>query len=291
MAKDIAIALKPFDKTILDALSTHIAILNKEGIILETNSAWRKFGESNDIKGSCDSKGINYLSICEMAAGRDTEFSKEAAQGIRAVLSSKIDEFTLEYPCHSPTEKRWFYMRVTRVRTKGPFKVVVGHENITPLKLAEEKLREHELELELKSKTLEESNIALKVLLQQREKDKVELEEHVASNIRQVVLHYVEKMKNTRLNKHQAAYMGIIESHLIDVTSPLIHKISSRHLQLTPSEIQVAVLVKEGKATKDISKILNISTNAVDFHRKNIRKKLGITNTQTNLHTFLRSIS
>ena len=85
--------------------------------------------------------------------------------------------------------------------------------------------------------------------------------------------------------------MLIVESSLNEIVSPFLHKLSSKYLGLTPREIQVAGLVKEGKTTKEIAEFLNISTNAVDFHRKRVRDKLGLRNRKANLRTHLLSLS
>ena len=219
------------------------------------------------------------------------EFSHRAADGIRTVIKGHTDEFTMEYPCHSPTMRMWFYMRVTRVKGREPFFLVISHENITPLKLAEDKIKKREEELRLKSQNLEELNSALKVLLQQRDKDRHEVEERIIANVNQMVVVYLEKLKNTRLDSRQKTYMDIIETHLNDIISPFLQTVTAMHLRLTPQEIQVATFVKEGKTTKEIADLLSITTNAIDFHRKNIRKKFGLNHKKTNLRSFLLSLS
>lgn len=279
-----------FDKTILNALSAHIAILDKTGVILETNQAWNEFAAANDSNIPPDMIGVNYLGVCDTSSGKDSEYSAEAAHGIRGVIDRTIHEFTMEYPCHSPVQQMWFYMRVTRIQKKGPLCVVVSHENITPLKIAEETIRKKEAELEVKTQNLEETNTALKVLLKQREMDKEELEEKVVANVDQLVMTYVEKIKLTRLDERQKTYLHILESHLNDIVSPFLHKASTLNRRLTPQEIQVASLVKAGRTTKEIADILNISSNAVDFHRKHIRRKFGLRNQRINLQSFLMSL-
>ncbi|MDO9112007.1 MAG: LuxR C-terminal-related transcriptional regulator, partial [Desulfatirhabdiaceae bacterium] len=271
-------------------LSAQIAILNKRGIILETNRAWREFGMENDFPGDVGAQGLNYLAVCDQASGKGAAIANRAAQGIRSVMTGKTGEFTMEYLCDTPTQNMWFYMRVTRSDGVEPHFVVICHENVTPLKLAEEMIRKRERELALKTRNLEEVNTALRVLVEQREKDKRELEERVVSNVRQLVTRYIDKMKETHLNEHQRTLLGIIESHLKDVISPFLQKASALNIQLTPGEIHVATLVREGLTTKEIAGTLYISAHAVDFHRKNIRSKLGLNRKKSNLRSYLISL-
>ena len=131
-----------FSHATFDALSAHIAILDENGIILSVNLAWRNFMEANTPKGIpiTISEGSNYLAICETSEGQYADEASEMIAGISSVIKGEKNEFSLEYPCHSPTEKRWFNARVTRFPQKGDLRIVVAHENITQRKLAEEKI-------------------------------------------------------------------------------------------------------------------------------------------------------
>ena len=157
--------------------------------------------------------------------------------------------------------------------------------------MAEEALKRREKALELKSQSLEEANTALKVLLRHREEDKATLEDQVLINIRKLVLPYIENLKHLQLNPKQMSQLKIIEDNLREIVSPFLRRLTSSYLDLTPREIEVANLVKEGKTTKEITDILNISATAVDFHRKNLRAKFGIKSEKTNLMAFLSSLS
>ncbi len=156
---------------------------------------------------------------------------------------------------------------------------------------AEEALRKREKALELKSQSLEETNTTLKVLLQRRDEDRAALEEQVLTNVRKLVLPYVESLKHLNLNDRQLALVRSIEDNLRKIVSPFLRNLTSNYLDLTPREIQVANLIKEGKTTKEITEILHISATAVDFHRKNLRNKFGIKNKKTNLMAFLSQLS
>jgi signal transduction histidine kinase len=120
-----------------DALPTQLAILADDGTILYTNRAWRTFGEANDIDGNADTVGINYLGVCDASRGDD---STEAADGIRSVLRGDVGTFSFEYPCHTPTEKRWFSMRAKWFEYEDEDYVLVLHFDITDRKLAERRV-------------------------------------------------------------------------------------------------------------------------------------------------------
>ncbi len=163
--------------------------------------------------------------------------------------------------------------------------------DISERKLAEEALKKREQELEIQSQNLEEANTALKVLLKHREEDKITLEEQILANVNKLVFPNLEVLKALHLNETQLAHVRIIEQHLHDIVSPFLRNLSSSYLNLTPREIQIASLVKDGKTTKEITDLLNISATAVDFHRKNLRSKFGIKNKRTNLRSYLTTLS
>jgi DNA-binding CsgD family transcriptional regulator len=163
-------------------------------------------------------------------------------------------------------------------------------QEIEERKQAEQNLKKRETELEIQAAELEEVNSALRVLLKRRDEDKTEFEEKTLSNVKELVLPYLERLKRSGLDAKQTAYANILESNLNDIVSPFIHKLSSKYIGLTPTEIQIANLVKEGKTTKEIAEILNSSIRTVEFHRKNIRKKIGIVNRKANLRSHLLSM-
>jgi len=278
-----------FQDAILDSLSAHIAILDESGVIVKTNPAWMAFASSNQLRMRPDTLNINYLALCDCARGEASEKAHEAGAGIRSVIAGETDEFVMEYPCHSPSVKLWFNMKVTRFQKDGHVYAVVSHENITALKLTEEALRRREAELEAKSNYLADANTALKVLLKQREEDKAEVEEQFLTNIKKSVLPYLELLQKSHLTQKQEELLQTIYLHLKEIVSPFIRKISSQHLGLTPTELQVASLIRDGKTSKEIAEVYNVSVSAIEFHRHQIRKKLGITHNKANLRSHLLS--
>jgi PAS domain S-box-containing protein len=163
-------------------------------------------------------------------------------------------------------------------------------QEIEARKQIEQKLRKREAELKIQASELEELNTALRVLLKRREEDKVDVEEKTLSNVKELVLPYIERLRRSGLDDKQTTYVGILESNLNDIVSPLSRRLSSKYLRLTPTEIQIANLVKKGKTTKEIAEILHSSARTVEFHRNNIRKKIGIKNSKANLRSHLLSM-
>ena len=280
-----------FAHAVLNSLSAHIAILDQGGVIIQTNQAWQEFAMENNLRIRPSSIGVNYLDLCDSVQGECAGGARAAAKGIREVISGKEKEFVIDYPMKYENNQRWYYMRVTRLPGSSPIRVVVSHEDITDLKLAEETLKKRELQLEVQKKYLEETNTTLRVLLKKREEDKRMAEESVLSNIKDLVIVYLEKLKQTKMDPLQKQYVEIIEFHLSEIVSPFLHNLRSRYIHLTPREIQVASLIKDGKTTKEIAEILKGSPNVINFHRKNIRKKLGLTNKKANLQSFLYSMT
>ncbi len=123
-------------ETGIDALSTEVGVLDADGQIVYTNEAWRQFTASNAPEGMPPDEvvGVNYLEVTEAA---DDEHAQQAAAGLRELFACERDEFSLEYPCHSPDEKRWFTMRAAAFRHEGDRYALVTHDDITDRVLAE----------------------------------------------------------------------------------------------------------------------------------------------------------
>ena len=105
-----------------------------------------------------------------------------------------------------------------------------------------------------------------------------------------LMLPCLEKLSRSRLSQQQKTYVELLKSHIQKITSPLIRQLSSKHLGLTPTEIRVASLIKNGKTTKEISELLYLSEHTVIFHRDNIRSKLGLKGKKINLQSYLQSL-
>ena len=174
--------------------------------------------------------------------------------------------------------------------------------DVTERKRTEEALKKthDELEQRVEKRTeelrnqrnhLEELNIALKVLLRKREADKQIIQEQILSNVKKLVMPYIEKLKASKMNESQSTFLEVIESNLTEIITPFSTILSSEKFGLTPAELRIADLIKQGKGTKEIAEIINLSPKTVGRHRESIRKKLGIKNRKINLQSRLNSLA
>ncbi|MEE4241994.1 MAG: CBS domain-containing protein [Desulfopila sp.] len=141
--------------------------------------------------------------------------------------------------------------------------------------------------LQKRSEELEETNAALRVLLKQRELDKEEIHQIFQQNVDQLVLPFFSKLQKSNTNPSQAMLIQSIENNLRQISSPFAHQMSKFFSKLTPAELQVANLIKNGHSSKEIATLLNLSDKTVYTHRRNIRRKSGIANQKINLRTIL----
>lgn len=142
--------------------------------------------------------------------------------------------------------------------------------------------------LEIKTRGLEEMNAALKVLMSGSEKDKHELTGKVLSNTEQLIQPYLTKLKTSRLDLGQQAWVSIIETNLREITSPFLKNIAA--FDFTPKELEVIQLMKAARTSKEIAQLLHVCPGAIEMHRHRIRKKLGLNKKKTNLQAYLFSL-
>jgi PAS domain S-box-containing protein len=188
-------------------------------------------------------------------------------------------------------EGRTRHMFLTVDMIPGTKKSVASFTDITEWREAEQRLKKREKELRIKSRSLEELNTTLRVLLKERDGDREELEDKVLSNVQAFVLPYMDKLRRGRLDHKTMAYVDVMESNLMDIISPFSRKISSKYRNLTVKEIQIANFIKEGKTSKEIADLMNVSKSAVDIHRYRLRNKLGLNKIKANLRSHLGTLA
>jgi PAS domain S-box-containing protein len=260
-AKNIQFAQKVMEKVVVDgSWYGELEGIRKDGTVITTLVSANLVTDAEDEP------------ICMMASFVDITDRKKAEEQLEKAneaLETRVTERTRE-----------LVMSNKRLTTE-----------IEERKQIEAALRQKEEQLQLQSLNLQETNTALKILLKQREQDKNDLEDKVLSNVKELVFPYIEKLNNSRVDAKQQTYLNILSANLHDIVSPYLKKLSSQYRNFTPMQIQIADLVKAGKSTKEISELLNISDRAIEFHRNNIRSKLGLKNKKINLRSYLMSLS
>jgi len=189
---------------------------------------------------------------------------------IEAALNIQVP-VSIEYSLNIDEKEHWFMTVISPLDEDTALWVA---RNVTDMKKTELRLAE--------------TNIAMKVLLETMEEAKKDLESRVASNFNNFILPHLQKIKDLGLRDTQRAYMDVIEKNLNNIVSPFLKDINQ--FNLTATEVSVAQYVKSGRSTKEIADILSVSKGAVDIHRYNIRKKLGINNEKTSLRLHLMSL-
>jgi|GEM_PF-2224219 len=222
-------ASEQFNQATLDALSAHVAVVDREGRIVATNAAWRKFAEENGTDFQRVSDGANYLTICDAAAERGDTDAAIVANALRDVLSGRCSAWSHEYACHSPDEPRWYICQVTLGYINQQPHAVVAHENITSVKLAQEELREAKERAVLASKS---------------KSDFLATMSHELRTPLNGILGMNELLLTTELSERQRKYVTACSSsgqllvHLINDILDL-SKIEAGKLELAPRECSV----------------------------------------------------
>lgn len=283
-AKDALAENEALYRSLFESASIGMFQTSLEGKFLRINKAYAEM--------------LGYESTEEVIATiTDTATQIHADSRNRAVLLATLER------------QDWFYAEQSYLRKDGT--IMIGNlairrvlkpdgtiaylegivEDITERKRAEEALIKSERDLRIKAQALTEANITLKVLLDTIEKDQEELKERFLTNIKEQVLPYLEKLKKRPLQDEEKAYVRMAEKNLSEIASPFVQRLTSRYLNLTRTEIQIARLVKEGKTSKEIAELLNAKKRVIEFHRENIRKKLGLKHKKESLAMSLRTFA
>ncbi|MFZ4441496.1 MAG: response regulator, partial [Syntrophales bacterium] len=194
---------------------------------------------------------------------------------LRFALSAAIEKF------NSEAERRRLQEELQRLHNDLEHRVAERTEE----------LRDTNETLTAKSRELEQTNTALHVLLRNREEELRQTEQKIVANLQKLVLPYIAELKELGLSPGQANHVEIIDTNLQQVIDPFLQNLAARFSAFTPREIQIANLIKDGKTSKEIATLVKVAPHSVEFHRNNIRKKLGLGGKKTNLHSFLLTLS
>jgi DNA-binding CsgD family transcriptional regulator len=149
-------------------------------------------------------------------------------------------------------------------------------------------LQETNRQLTLERQALQESNTALRVVLARIEQEKEEIHQDIKTNVEKILMPILQAL-GSQLPPTQKKYTEMLQTNLEEITSPFISHLYSSYHSLTPTEISICNMIRNGLRTKEIAQIRGVSTATVNRHREHIRRKLKITNSEANLATFLQS--
>ncbi|UCD86257.1 MAG: PAS domain S-box protein [Desulfobacterales bacterium] len=215
---------------------------------------------------------------------------RKSNASIKQALAGKLDRIPVRY--HKKKDGTKFPVEISASYiTLKDRKLLCGViRDITDRMRMEEELKIKQDAVKAKAKELGEANKALRVLMKQRNEEKREFEEKILSNVKELIAPYVDKLKKSGLDTKPMTYLRILESNLNDIVSPFVHQLSSKYSALTPKEIQVAQLIREGNNTREIAELLSSSKRTIECHRQSIRNKFGIKDTKANLRSYLFSM-
>lgn len=146
-------------------------------------------------------------------------------------------------------------------------------------------------ELKAKSLYLEETNTALKVLLRNMEEEKMKVQGNVLANARELLMPLVAKLRGSRPESERNSLLDALETNIVGIISPFAKNLTLGEFHLTPTELRIADLIRQGRSTKEAAELMNLSIRSVEFHRDNLRQKLGLKGKKVNLQSFLASLS
>jgi len=277
---------------IIDFLPDATLAINRKGKVIAWNRAIEEMTgvKAVDMVGKGDFEyalpfyGVRRPILIDLVVKPD----KKVERSYYSAFKKEEDHLIVETWVPALKDKRAFLWAKASPLCDSKGRIVGAIESIrdiTERKQAEEMLEKREVELEAKTNELEDLNAALRVLLKQREEDKNELEQKVLSNVKLLILPYIEKLKS-RIDLKGSSYVNVLESNLKEIISPFAQKLSVKYLNLTNREVQIANLIKEGQTTKEIAALLNVSESAVNVYRYHIRRKLSLTK-KHNLRSYL----
>lgn len=132
----------------IDSLPSHIALLDETGCIISINEAWRRFGKMNGYRDQAYGLGNNYVQVCNDAARRNAEGAGQVADGLTSILNERSRLYRAEYPCHSPTEQRWFTLQIAGFEWEKQLRVITVHQDVSDLKYTQRALEQTHQRLE-----------------------------------------------------------------------------------------------------------------------------------------------
>jgi PAS domain S-box-containing protein len=256
-----------------------------DGTLLEYNKGFKKILGLNFNKGA---SGLKLSNFWQDPADRNLYLEELFKNGFiknYELKAKKLDGTVIVVQTNS---------RLVYDKQKKPLRIEGSFIDITKRKQVEKALNkafdEMESKVEQRTTELKELNSALTILLKRSDKDKTELENKILSNVKVLIMPIIKKLEKSLLDNNQSSLLSTIETDLNNIISPFSQVLSSKYSILTSKEIQIAKLIREGKTSKEIAELTSSQKSTIEFHRKNLRKKLGLKKKSENLKYHLLSI-
>ena len=260
-----------FYKMIFDLVPASIVIIDKQGKTLDVNSYHINSIGRGQIKKE-DYLKFNFLDHPSIkASGLQLKYNK--------VLSGEpFEEKNVFFPETTGGPPGYFNIKASPIFD--------GEEIIGALMIHEDVTEQN-----IRTKELEEANIALKILLEETKNVRKKIEGKILDNINLLVLPYIDELNARLQNTPELSFLDVITQNLESITSSFVENLRSEFSNLTPREIQITTFIRQGKTNKDIARLLNLSVRTIEFYRSNLRKKFNIKNKKITLHSFLANNS
>jgi PAS domain S-box-containing protein len=163
--------------------------------------------------------------------------------------------------------------------------------DVTDRMRAQEDLEKTRAELAARTEEMERLNATLGFLMEHRDQERRGFEQNVMENIRVLIRPYLERLRRSFDSHEQASLVNIIDQNLDRITSQFAPGLSSGLSRLTPTEVRVAALIRDGLSSKEIAEVMGVSVATVSGHRRGIRAKLGLKSRKKNLRTYLQHLT
>lgn len=262
-----------FSQTVVESLPGLFFVLDEQGALLRWN-------DNLEIMTGYSAGEIRAMPAVDLLPENDR---KESLKRIQEII--RLGEISMETEMIFKNGiRRMFRFHAKRLSYEGRLCIVGTGMDITDQKRAENDLKRF-------AENLQDANIALRVLMQRRNEDQKDIEEKLQANVNDLIIPYLKKLKQATLEDRHKNHLQILEHNLREIISPFMKNLHAAHADLTPREIQIMDLIKQGKNNKEIAGLLNASLKTVETHRNHIRKKLNLVNARVNLRSYLLSVS
>ena len=190
-----------------------------------------------------------------------------------------------------------FYLEERPASDEGPFlkeerallEAVAERIGTIAMRIAAEReLQEINKQLTLERKALQETNAALRAVLARIEEEKKDTQKNIQSNIEKILMPILNALA-LEVPKVQQKYVELLRANLEEITAPFINQLSQKYQSLTPTEIKICNMIRNGMRTKEIAEMQGVAIATINRHREHIRRKLKITNSEANLITYLQT--